>query len=314
MALLALSLAACDSSVDPPPNTVHVQTILRESETIVAVSLPATNRVAFIDPERLRYSILPPFDWQAIHDPYGTIQLGGNLAVLGSTSGTFVTLDSDDGRFIDLVRYASVSEQEPGVVTEPTLIASSILQGGDGTIYITADSGLPARGRLFIVGAPDYGEIRDLDLPGGQNDALVNRDGTIWVATGMVGHRDTIGLTLIDPVTLTSDWIPLQNVPVSLERGPEGSVLVVLHSRDALLSFSPDGKPQRVLSGLGKGARGVALVDEGQALVAATGDPNTPSRLHVVDLVRFRVTETVELRSCPDAREVIVANSRAVIT
>ena len=282
------------------PRTVPPGLQAPVEQKLVAVSLPFSNRVAYVDVDQLEAHIPPPLDASRIDNPSGLADVGEHgLAVLGTGSNTVSLIAPDSGK---ILAWEFLPFDEGWYVSV----------GPDGNLYATGDSN--AHGLLVKLDPATLSVLDTVRVGLGQAGMAFSSRGDVWVigddASPRFPHNT---FSIVDPVAMNAEIFALEGLPEGITPGPDGSMFIALLEGDKVVQVDRSGEV--IQEWAAESPWGVFR--KGHLLVAISRPSKEQNRAKVLTFDWKEGTLVSELRlpsACRDAREVSVLGHRAVIT
>jgi DNA-binding beta-propeller fold protein YncE len=303
MALLLQVACSGNTAITATTDTASSQPPDRDATQAVAITLPVANRIALIDPfegDTWELSSVPSTEVNALN---GIAESDGGLAVVGTGNDRIALLDEETG---ELLRSAPLAPPSTGIALE----AGWYLVVEASHLLATADA-FRGVGYLFKLDAETLQYEDSVEIGFGQNGIALDQRGRLW-SLGVEGSSTTT-VSIVDIDGMEAVTLPLRGYPAGIAPGPNNLMYATLREKAQVVALSQEGNVVRRMS-TGDDPWGIAIREDGLGVVVADGGTIGPSRsAQLIDFENLRVQTEIQLQGCPDAREVVIVENRAVV-
>lgn len=277
-----------------------------QSSLVVAITLPVANQIAFVDPFRLQawnLSSVPPSEVNALN---GIADLDQALAVVGTGNDRIALLDEETG---DLIRGGPLVPRSKDISIE----AGWYVMGSSGHLLATADA-FNGVGYLFKLDPTTLRYQGSVEIGFGQNGVALDQQDRLWTL-GVEGSKGSSATTfsIVDIEAMKAHTFPLRGYPSGIARGPGGKMYITLREKARVVAVSEEGAVVESLR-VGTSPWGIDIREDGLGVVVAdSGNEADPRSAYIVDFNNLDIKGEIQLEGCPDAREVVITDDRAVV-
>jgi DNA-binding beta-propeller fold protein YncE len=277
---------------------------------VVALSLPAQNRLAFVDVLGGEVTYSPEFPRHEMTTPGALLPWEEKVMVTGTGHNRIVEFDPRGGRLLRGIPLDGQPyvERDDGVYEEG--LGSWAVVGKGDIAYVAADTAID-EGIVFEVDLREMTVRRQFAVPTGQSGMTLDSEGRLWILT-----EEAPRLSILDVEDGILGRSEFNGLGLGIASLSSGGVVVTVPNRNQIALLDGEGRFAGRVAGLGPSPWGIATDDSGDAFVVAAGDEQgMGGRLYVVDVLQMSVRYQVPFPpTCIEPREIVLVGVRAAVT